>query len=214
MMIKHVSFPAGIAMAYLVYFVAALSPGPGNLSLMSVAMNAGRVPALTLAFGIVSGSFTWAVLATLGLSAVLATCSGALMTFRLLGGIYLLWLAMKAARSAWMDNRMVVVDKASHNKRISSYYLRGLGLHLTNPKAILTWLAIVSITLPPGSGKVRAATIVIGCMGIDLSVSTTYALLFSTSLAQRVYRSIQTWLEGTLALVFTVAGCRLLLSKR
>ena len=27
-------------------------------------------------------------------------------------------------------------------------YMRGLSLHLTNPKAILTWLSIVSIGLP------------------------------------------------------------------
>jgi hypothetical protein len=64
---------ADVLIAYSAYFVGTASPGPSNLAIMSLAMSAGRRSALTFALGVVSGSFFWALLASLGLSALLAT---------------------------------------------------------------------------------------------------------------------------------------------
>ena len=66
-------FSANVLLAYSAYFVGTASPGPSNLAIMGIAMNAGRRAALVFALGVISGSFFWALLASLGLSAVLAT---------------------------------------------------------------------------------------------------------------------------------------------
>lgn len=86
---------------YLVYIVATASPGPSNLAIMGVAMARGRLPALALAAGVICGSLTWATLAGLGVSAVLATYVQAIFVIKIAGGVYLLYLAWKSARAAF-----------------------------------------------------------------------------------------------------------------
>jgi threonine/homoserine/homoserine lactone efflux protein len=34
---------------------------------------------------------------------------------------------------------------------LRSSFLRGFGIHLTNPKAVLMWLSVIALGLPPGA---------------------------------------------------------------
>ncbi|MFP3582197.1 LysE family translocator [Paraburkholderia sp. SIMBA_055] len=202
---------ADVLIAYSAYFVGTASPGPSNLAIMSLAMSAGRRSALTFALGVVSGSFFWALLASLGLSALLATYSECLVAIKIAGGVYLLWLGFKSARSAFAPAALPAGD-ARQNEPLKRLYLRGLLLHLTNPKAILVWMSIVSLAMSPASGA-HTAPVVLGCMAIGVSVFSSYALLFSTASARRVYLAIRRWLDGSLAIMFGIAGFKLLTSK-
>jgi threonine efflux protein len=204
---------ANVLLAYTAYFVGTASPGPSNLAIMSLAMGSGRKAAFGFALGVMSGSFSWALLATLGMSALLATYSQLLVDIRIAGGLYLLWLAWKSARSALTPTKpgANVARTAEPFKRL---YMRGLLLHLTNPKAILVWLSIVSLAMPAAGGTTtHTLTVVLGCMGIGVFVFSSYAVLFSTATARRVYGSIRRWLDGSLAVVFSVAGLKLLSSR-
>src|SRR5258706_9313722 len=93
-------FTANVLFAWSAYLVGTASPGPSNLAIMSIATSTGRKAAFAFAAGVVSGSFFWAVLAALGLSAVLVAFSGFLVMVKIFGGLYLLWLAFKSGRSA------------------------------------------------------------------------------------------------------------------
>ncbi len=84
--------------AYTLYLVAVVTPGPANLAIMGTAMNEGRKRAMIIALGIFTGSFTWAIAAALGLAAVLTRYGEVLQILKVLGGLYMLWLAFKAAR--------------------------------------------------------------------------------------------------------------------
>lgn len=203
-------------LAYAAYFVGTVSPGPSNLSIMSIAMHSGRGPALTFAAGVVSGSMFWALLAALGMSAILLTYSNLLFFIKLLGGAYLLWLAAKSARAACRSEPPRAPGTAAADNEAASgkaLYLKGLGLHLTNPKAILTWISIVSLALPAGAGTLHALAIAGGCVCIGITVFGGYALLFSTAAARRIYLRVRRWFEGMLAAVFAAAGIKLLLSR-
>lgn len=210
-MTEQTLLSVNVLLAYTVYLIAVASPGPSNLAIMGVAMNAGRRSALVFALGVVSGSFFWALLALLGLSAMLASYSRLLWSIKLAGGLYLLWLAVKAARSALRTaplRQMALEHQAASDRRL---YLRGLGLHLTNPKAILAWLSIISVALPQGASTPVALLVVVGCMGLGVLVFGGYALAFSTPAARHFYTSVRRWFEAGLAIVFGVAGSRLLL---
>lgn len=212
-MVDAIHVSANVLLAYSVYVVGTASPGPSNLAVMATAMNAGRKPALVLATGIVSGSAVWGVLAAFGLSAVLASWSGALVAMKVLGGLYLLWLAARSARSAMSSSPQAdPANSPAPNGHLRTY-LRGAAMHLTNPKAILVWLSIVSLALPPGAQSRDALRIVLGCVVLGLLVFCGYALVFSTAPARRVYRSLRRVFDGTLALMFGAAGVRMLLSR-
>jgi threonine/homoserine/homoserine lactone efflux protein len=184
---------------------------------MAAAMNEGRRSALILALGVVSGSVFWGLLAAFGLSAVLSSCSGALIAMKLLGGVYLLYLGVRSAKSALnvAKPELAVGDNkdramiAGHYQRI---YLRGAAMHLTNPKAIFVWLSIVSLALPAHAQSRDALLVVAGCGVLGLIVFCGYALLFSTARARRIYQILRRWFEGVLAVLFGYAGLRMISS--
>ncbi|MDO9166551.1 MAG: LysE family translocator [Rhodoferax sp.] len=214
MILDHIGMSADALLAYSAYFVGTASPGPSNLSIRSIAMHTGRRPAIVFAAGVISGSLFWAVLAALGLSAALTRYSSLLFMIKIFGGLYLLWLAFRSARSAWQHHPSGRVPAvAQRHESAPRVYLRGLGLHLTNPKAILAWISIVSLALPSGASTSHALSVVAGCMCIGIVVFGGYAVLFSTASARRIYGAICRWLEGVLAVVFAVAGLKLLLSR-
>ncbi|WP_094782006.1 LysE family translocator [Paraburkholderia ribeironis] len=203
---------ADVLIAYSAYFVGTASPGPSNLAIMSLAMSAGRRSARAFALGVMSGSFSWALLASLGLSAVLASYSECLVAIRIAGGLYLLWLGFKSARSAF-NAGMLPASTARPNEPFKRLYLRGLLLHLTNPKAVLVWLSIVSLAMSPAGGTPHVLPVVLGCMVIGAAVFSSYAVLFSTASARRIYVAMRRWLDGSLAIMFGIAGIKLLTSR-
>lgn len=212
-MIGNELFATNLLLACSAYALGTASPGPSNLAVMATAMHAGRKPACVLALGVVSGSTVWGLLAAFGLSAVMSRYSQALVAMKLLGGLYLLWLAFKSARSAMTAPRAAVASDGIGGESNKALFLRGAAMHLTNPKAIFVWLSIVALALPAQAEWDDALWLVAGCVPIGLAVFCGYALLFSTAAARRVYARSRRWFEGTLALMFGYAGMRMLTSK-
>ncbi|MFN3526329.1 MAG: LysE family translocator [Paracoccus sp. (in: a-proteobacteria)] len=201
-----------LLIVYAAYLIATASPGPSNMAIMGVAMSQGRGAAFVLALGVVTGSIFWAILAASGISALLANYADALFALKIAGGLYLLYLASKSARSALRRqvSRSPVQDTGSSRLAL---YRRGVLLHLTNPKAVLAWIAIMSLGLRPDAPGYTFAAIIGGCAVLGILVFVGYAVVFSTAPMVRSYQKARRWIEGTLALFFGYAGIRLLLSK-
>ena len=93
-----------LLVVFTAYVIASGSPGPSTLRIMGVAMNHGRRAGLALAAGVISGSLFWGLSAATGVSALLARYAEALTVLKIFGGLYLLYLAVRAARSALTSN--------------------------------------------------------------------------------------------------------------
>ncbi len=200
-----------LLIVYAAYLIAVASPGPSTMGIMGVAMSQGRGPAVTMALGVMTGSLVWACLAAAGMSAVLARYAEALLAIKIAGGLYLIYFAYRSARSALMPPTPpeVPARRAGH----AALYRRGVLLHLTNPKSILGWMAIMSLGLGPDAPPSALPAILAGCAVLGLLVFTGYALLFSTPPMGRAYQAMRRWIEGGLAMFFGFAGIRLLLSR-
>jgi threonine/homoserine/homoserine lactone efflux protein len=206
MAIEHL-FSANLMLAYVAYFIGTASPGPSNLAIMSLAASHGRKAALTFALGVISGSMFWAMVAMLGMAAALVTYSRFIVAIKLLGGLYLLWLAFKAARSALASDDLQTAERA-REATLRSLYIRGVLLHLTNPKAILVWLSIVA--LASNRSGIGHGALIPGCAVIGSVVFSGYAVLFSTDSARRLYLRSRRALNACLAAAFGAAGIKLL----
>jgi threonine/homoserine/homoserine lactone efflux protein len=203
-----------LLLVFTAYIVGAASPGPSNMRIMGVAMHQGRKPALLLAAGVISGSFFWGSMAATGVSAILAQFAQALFALKIVGGIYLIYLAIKAGRSALAsDARIEQLMAAAPTVSGFSLYQRGLLMHLTNPKALLGWIATMTLGLGPEATPTIVAIILAGCAVMSVMIFCGYAIVFSTAPMIRGYRKARRWIEGTLALVFGAAGIKLLLSR-
>ena len=203
-----------LLLVYAAYLIAIATPGPSNMAIMGVAMSQGRKPAIVLALGVITGSWCWAMLAATGLSAVLSNYSHALFAIKIAGGLYLLYLAYKSARSAMTKLKLETIsDEVAKAPAYFALYRRGLLMHLTNPKAVLGWIAIMSIGLQPGAEPSTLAAILAGCAVLGILIFCGYALLFSTAPAVRIYQRSKRYIEGVLAVFFGFAGIKMLMSR-
>jgi LysE type translocator len=124
----------GIILAYSVFLLAIMSPGPNVLAVIGTSMSVGRNAGIALALGVAAGSFGWAFLAAVGLSALLASYAHALTAIKIAGGVYLLWLAYKAFRSAASAHDIEVAELSGSNRTLGGYFARGFAIQMTNPK--------------------------------------------------------------------------------
>lgn len=203
-----------VLLVYAAYVIAAGSPGPSNMRIMGMAMHQGRQAALMLAAGVVTGSMFWGLMAATGISAILTRYAEALIVLKIFGGLYLLYLAFKAGRAALTPDavaaRTAPVEVASSGFAL---YRRGLLMHLTNPKSVLAWIALVTLGLGPDATWHTVVAILAGCAVLSVAIFCGYALAFSTTPMVRLYRRARRWIEGVLAVFFGFAGLRLLLSR-
>lgn len=203
-----------LLLVYAAYLIAIATPGPSNMAIMGVAMSQGRKPAVVLALGVITGSWCWAMLAATGLSAVLSNYAHALFAIKIAGGLYLLYLAYKSARSAMTKPKLETISgEGAKAPAYFALYRRGLLMHLTNPKAVLGWIAIMSIGLQPGAEPSTLAAILAGCAVLGIVIFCGYALLFSTAPAVRIYQRSKRYIEGVLAVFFGFAGIKMLMSR-
>lgn len=203
-----------LLLVYAAYVIAAGSPGPSNLQIMGAAMTRGRRAALTLSAGVVTGSLFWGLMAATGISAVLTRYAQALVLLKIFGGLYLIFLGVKAARAALSSDGGAACDVTGGAPVTpASLYRRGLLVHLGNPKSVLAWVALMTLGLGAGASWHDVAALLGGCAVLGVTVFCGYALVFSTAPMIRLYRRARRWIEGVLAASFMAAGVRLLLSR-
>jgi len=198
--------------AYVAYLIAAASPGPAIMAIISTSMTQGRKAGMTISLGIFGGSMTWACAAALGLATLLQTYAMALEVLKILGGLYLLYLAYKAFRAMRSQIDMPAAS-AIRKDSARSLLLRGYGIHVTNPKAIFAWLAIITLGMPQGAPASVAVLIIGGCMIMGFTTFMGYAVIFSTPHALKVYKRLRRWIEGAMATFYCFAGLKLLASR-
>ncbi len=197
---------AAIAGAFV---IVASSPGPANLAAATVAMSQGRRTGMIFALGLSAGLWVWGLLAATGLGAILQTSATVLMVLKLLGGLYLLWLAYQSARSAARPDSGAPVASPITGGR---WFFRGVALNLTNPKAVFAWMAALSMGLdrPNDLSTVAVATVMCGL--IALLNAMGHVWLFSFPGVMASYRRARRWIDGTVAALFSLAGIGLIRS--
>jgi len=211
MLLPHLT-GANALLAYTAFVIGVASPGPSVLAVMGTAMAQGRARALALAAGVIGGSLCWGLCAAFGLAAAMQRWSGALAVVKTIGGLYLLWMAWQAARR--VRGASGTVAAAPVTEGYARTCARGAAMHLTNPKAIVVWLSVVSLALPAGAAQADALAFVVSCALISATIFCCYALAFSTHAARRAYRAGERWVNAVLAGVFAYAGVRMLLASQ
>ena len=67
---------------------------------------------------------------------------------KMVGGVYLLYLALRAGRSALRPGAAFANVKTGRvTPRYRALYRQGVLMHIGNPKAVLAWMAIMSLGL-------------------------------------------------------------------
>lgn len=190
------------------WMIAGGSPGPATLAISGMSMAHGRPAGLQLAAGVVVGSACWGIAAGLGLSAIMMAHVWLFEAVRYAGAAYLFWLAIKSLRSAWRGQPAQGIAGGTARP-----FLKGLLLHLTNPKAILSWGAIYAIALTPGAGPVGVWGLFAALISASMLVFFGYALLFATAPVSRAYERARRWFDLAFGMLFGAASLRILTAR-
>ncbi len=198
--------PLGVIVAGWV--LAGGSPGPATLAISGTAMGQGRRAGLLVAAGVVAGSASWGIAAALGFSAIMMANVWLFELVRYAGAAYLLYLALKSLRSAWRGGARPARPAGGSGGR--GLFVKGLLLHLTNPKAILSWGSVYAIALAPGAplSAVWALFSVLICASVCIFFG--YALLFSVPPVAAAYARSRRWFELAFGALFGGASLKIL----
>lgn len=203
----------GIILAYSAFLLGIVSPGPNILAVLGTSMSRGRRSGIALALGVAGGSFCWAVLTVAGLSVLLSSYASALTIIKLVGGLYLLWLACNSLRSAASAQDIEAATLAGSTRGPLGHLARGFTIQMTNPKAALTWVAIISLGLQESAPLWVGFAIVAGTGVLSVAIHCLYAVAFSTPVMARLYARARRWIQGALGVFFAFAGVKLLTSR-
>jgi len=157
--------------------------------------------------GLSCGLGFWGVVAATGMGVVLQSSLHVLMMLKVFGGLYLLWLAILSARSACQSESEKTVVQ---NKQ--SWFLQGLLLNMSNPKAVIAWMAALSVGLDSDAGISSVVVATAVCITIGFLVYTFYSTLFSIGGIMRGYQRCRRWIDGVVAGLFTITGFGLIRS--
>ena len=200
-------FLPGFLAAYAILFVAASSPGPAVAMLLGIGISQGRAPALIASAGIASGSILLNIFTLAGVGLILAQAAWAMLVLRLIGAAYLAYLAYGAFKKAAKPPQVQAAEVTA--KPAWQHFISGFLLQVTNPKAIVFWLAIASVGATTGGGPVIVGLFVIGAFLISFFCHGAWAVLLSAQPIRTAYQSARRWIEGTLGLFFSFAAYKL-----
>ena len=174
---------------YLLIALAALvsitSPGPATLAIMAMSMKQGRKYGVVLALGILTGSLLWSTAAAFGLGAIMQTNAWVFELLRYAGALYLIYLSYRSLRSAMTPSETVVTSPGVGSYGVA--YIRGLLIHLTNPKAILFFAALYSLAVPQATGFTGLVSVILFVGVISSIIFLGYAVLFATNAIRQYY---------------------------
>ncbi|MDU8927452.1 LysE family translocator [Alisedimentitalea sp. MJ-SS2] len=191
--------------------VAGGSPGPATLTISGTAMAHGRAAGVTVGAGVLAGSAAWGLASALGMGTLMLANAWIAISLKYAGAAYLLYLAIKALRSAMAPSGKALQRGVSGS--LNSVFLKGLLIHLTNPKAILSWGAIYAIALPPGAGFGAVFTLYLQLVSVSALVFLGYGVLFSLPMVSRGYARARRPFEALFAALFGAAALRIMTAR-
>lgn len=199
---------------YLLYVAAValliLTPGPTMLMCMTNALNHGPRRAMTSVAGAVTAVLGVMLLSAMGLGALLAASEAAFTAVKVAGAAYLIWLGVKTFRS----NAALHLDAGAAPGR-RSFYLQGLLVGASNPKAVLFFAAFFPQFLNPAAPMApQLAILALTFMAFEFTVLTLCALGVSRLVPLLRTSGPVKWINRICGGLFTVMGGLLLLTRR
>ncbi|MEE9325887.1 MAG: LysE family translocator [Cocleimonas sp.] len=197
-----------------VAFVATISPGPAILLSLSNSIRFGMRKVMLSSFGNICGLFILSCAAIFGLGAILKTSTTLFLMIKLLGAAYLIYLGVRQWRSktnffAGSERHLNVKGKS--NKQIFS---EGFLIAITNPKAILFFIALfpqfinTQLVLVPQFLIMTLTFMVLSFLSL-----VAYGLLASKAKGWFSTGQRSKWFNRVLGGIFTLIGVGLLQLK-
>ena len=201
---------------WLVFLLACIAlvatPGPNVLYLVSRTLAQGRAAGFVSLAGTSTGFLVHVLAAALGLSALLAAVPLAYDTIRIVGALYLAWLAW----TTWRSPDIVPGTGDVARVPAAKLYRDGVITAILNPKVAMFQLALFPQFVDPAHGSVLAQSLVLGATQVAVHLAGDSMFVLASSGVRRWFSQRPTWTvwsKRVLASVFAALAARLALDE-
>ena len=203
-MLDYSVLPAFLVSALVII----LSPGADTFLMLRSTLRGGVKDGFLTMLGIYAGITTLSLLLISGVGLIIARAPGALFWLKIVGALYLLYLAVQSLRAGIKlvslnkagDFANVDIDAASSQRKAGPFVL-GFLTNVTNPKVLIFFLAFFPQFL--GSAPSAALQLTFLCL-VFVVVSAVW--LTTIVFAASAMRKVMTTTGFTIAMEFVVAG--------
>jgi threonine/homoserine/homoserine lactone efflux protein len=183
--------------------LGAISPGPAVLMSARTGLTEGFRTGAFLAMGIGLGAVFWAGAALVGLAALFELLPSLLWAFKILGALFLVWVAVGMWRAA--DQPLVLADGTAPPRTALSALWLGIATQLTNPKPVVL-LSSIFVGLVPPDTPLWVKLALLAVLFVNETVwNILVARIFSLDRTRLVYLGAKTLIDrcfgGFLALL-------------
>jgi threonine/homoserine/homoserine lactone efflux protein len=197
------------------------SPGPAMALIFRRAALHGLRGAVPTVLGLEAGLYVWALCAGAGLAALVAASEMAFVVLRTVGAVFLLFLGIRAWRTAWRSRGRVDVETAletlSPPRRRSWWKAFGEGVvvMLANPKAAVFLVAFYP-QFVPADRPLLATTALLAAAQVVIETAFYLTLAAAVGRAGNWFRrpTIRRRLEAVSGSVLIALGLRLAVTTR
>jgi len=190
--------------------MGAVSPGPSFVTVAQTSIARARRGGLAAALGMGVGGVIFAALALLGLQALLAQAAWLYLGLKLLGGAYLLYLAVRLWRSAAEPFAVPDTASADDASALRGPFLLGLATQLSNPKTAVVYGSVFAAFLPPHLPAWVFAVLPLMIFAIEAGWYTAVALTFSAEGPRAAYLRFKVLVDRAAGAVMGALGVKLI----
>lgn len=116
----------------------AISPGPDNIYVLVQSITNGKAYGLATVCGLITGCIVHTTLLAFGVSAIIKTNENLFFGIKVLGALYLLYLAYKVFKS---DSHLDFDSETAPKKSLKALFVQGFFMNVLNPKVTIFFLA-------------------------------------------------------------------------
>lgn len=189
--------------------LGAISPGPSFVMVARTALAVSRRDGIAASFGMGVGGALFALVAVLGLLAVLAAVPLLYLALKLLGGAYLVYLGVRIWRGAAQPLALSVTEPAARQETVMRSFALGLVTQVSNPKTAIVYAGVFASLLPADA----PTWVLVALPPIVFLIETGWYSLVSLALSSPAprarYLASKAWLDRAAGGILALLGFKL-----
>lgn len=200
---------AAFATVWLIHLAAAISPGPSFVVCVRTAINEGFRTAFMLSLGFGLGSMLWAAAAMAGLALLFEIVPQLYMALKVIGGLFLLFVAYMM----WRHAPDPLPEAVAATPRSGLAAMRfGFATFVTNPKPAIFFGAVFAGLVPAEAPLAIKGALVLAVGANETLWYIFVSRVFSSRHARGIYARLKTWIDRTFGALIAAFGLKIALT--
>ena len=193
--------------------VLAITPGPDMALQLSRAINYGRAHGIAAMFGAMTGIMVHTTLVAFGVSVLIIAAPPLFLALKIVGALYLLWLAYQAIVHG---GGLRIAEAARKVPTVGQSFATGVGINLLNPKVVLFFVTFLPQFVDAHDPNAAGKLLFLGAQFVVLSIPLGVLLVFAAegvAAAFKRSKGVERALNWSFAAIFTAFAATILTAQ-